>query len=722
MIKLINIGKIYSTNNNISVGIRKVNLELQLGEFVAITGESGSGKSTLLNVISGIDSYEEGEMLVNGEETSYFNVDDLEEYRNNHVGFIFQNYNIIDSYTVLENVEAALLFLGLSKQERLEKALNLIERVGLKSKIKSKASKLSGGEKQRVVIARALAKDPDIIACDEPTGNLDSKSSKEIIDLIHEVGKGKLVLIVTHDYNEVKDYATRVLRIFDGEVKEDKIIKQPTLNEHYSSEHDNRKLKLKDLLHISYVDLFSSPRRFVFNFIVFLFMSILCMVVLGAYRIYNSRNLKQYNPYISNCDPARLVVNKRDGTSFTDSDYSFIDSISSVSRVEKYDVCLDDVLVFNSFLLGEYEEDVYFENYINRSSLLKQSDLAYGNLPINNNECVISVSSSDIRNAYDSIESFIGKDMSYNNFTVIDNAPKYKIVGVINQDSKGSEDTKYCYVTDAEYDKISFDSYTKSYLFATYVDKNNSGTNSQQITIRGLKVVDYLTDHEVMMYSAVELESVSFKDIYKTLLTITDVIAYTGDDYYTIGLSQNNYDAIKAAYQESSQISVFSSNPSQIQNIQKKLSENGYNAIIPYNLQIDSDEINKLLNFVLLIGIVQVFAYLFFIVFAILSHSIKSKREDVEILRTIGATKDYVKKMFIIEYCSIAIISYILSVIFFIALLLFTKGDFNIMIKSITFIDFIIYFFVVLIMSFLLSLMFTKSAFRKTVKKSLDSK
>ena len=121
MLKLENVGKIYSTGDNLSVGIRRVNIEFNIGEFVAITGESGSGKSTLLNILSGIDSYEEGEMYVSGEETSYFTPEDLEEYRNKYVGFIFQNYNIIDSYTVLENVEAALLALPLSKEERRKK-------------------------------------------------------------------------------------------------------------------------------------------------------------------------------------------------------------------------------------------------------------------------------------------------------------------------------------------------------------------------------------------------------------------------------------------------------------------------------------------------------------------------------------------------------------------------------------------------------------------------
>ena len=235
LLELKDIGKIYVSENNVSVGIRGVNLSFNIGEFVAISGESGSGKSTLLNVISGMDSYEEGELYIEGETTSHYQEIDWEEYRQKYISFIFQNYNIIDSFTVLQNVELSLMHIDDSK-ERRKKALELIERVGLISHINHKGSKLSGGQKQRTVIARALAKDSPIILADEPTGNLDSKTSKEIIELLYEISKDKLLIVVTHNYEEVKDYATRHIRVFDGSIEYDHNIK----NELNISNTDNK--------------------------------------------------------------------------------------------------------------------------------------------------------------------------------------------------------------------------------------------------------------------------------------------------------------------------------------------------------------------------------------------------------------------------------------------------------------------------------------------------
>ena len=224
-LKLCDIGKIYSSENNVAVGIRKVNLSFDKGEFVAVTGKSGSGKTTLLNVIGGLDSYEEGEMYIEGKPTSHYSKSDWDEYVKKYVSFIFQDYNILESFTVIENIEFALTSIKDIK-ERKRRALEIAERVGLKDRLKTRGAKLSGGEKQRTVIARAIAKGSPIILADEPTGNLDSVNAKSILALLKEVSEEKLVIVVTHNYEDVKEYATRHIRIYDGGVESDEIFER----------------------------------------------------------------------------------------------------------------------------------------------------------------------------------------------------------------------------------------------------------------------------------------------------------------------------------------------------------------------------------------------------------------------------------------------------------------------------------------------------------------
>ena len=192
MLRLKNVSKFYYNKGVIASGFSKVNANFELGEFVAIVGESGSGKSTLLNVISGLDSYEEGEMYINGEETSHYRESDFEEYRKKYVSNIFQNFNLVNSYTVYQNVELVMLLNGYKRKEIKKKVLDIIDKVKLTKYKNTKVSKLSGGQKQRVAIARALAKETPIIVCDEPTGNLDSKSANDVIKLLYEISAYKL--------------------------------------------------------------------------------------------------------------------------------------------------------------------------------------------------------------------------------------------------------------------------------------------------------------------------------------------------------------------------------------------------------------------------------------------------------------------------------------------------------------------------------------------------
>ena len=262
LLKLENIGKIYDSNDILTVGIRGINLELDYNEFVTIEGESGSGKSTLLNVIGANDTYEEGELYFIGEPTSHYSESDWEKYRERNIAMIFQDFNIIENLTVLENVELALLRME-DLKERRRIAKELIDRVGLTKQMNQRGSKLSGGEKQRTVIARALAKDSPVILADEPTGNLDVKASKEVAALLKEVSKDKLVIVVTHNPEFFKQYATRRVRVYDGKISEDRVIEHPapvSADAHTEEVHTTKLQNFKNTMHIGVLNYKSRPK------------------------------------------------------------------------------------------------------------------------------------------------------------------------------------------------------------------------------------------------------------------------------------------------------------------------------------------------------------------------------------------------------------------------------------------------------------------------------
>ena len=215
-IKLQNISKYYYSETAVTQALQGINLEFRMGEFVAITGESGSGKSTLLRIISGMDTFDDGELYVDGQPTFQYDEDDWEEYRRTKIGFVFQDYSLIGHYTAKENIVSALLIMGVSEKEAGDKAIHYLERVGLSAQRDQRASKLSSGQKQRLSIARALAKDTDIIVADEPTGNLDSETGAQIVKLLRDLSQDHLVIMVTHNYEQVEKYVTRKVRLHDG--------------------------------------------------------------------------------------------------------------------------------------------------------------------------------------------------------------------------------------------------------------------------------------------------------------------------------------------------------------------------------------------------------------------------------------------------------------------------------------------------------------------------
>ena len=240
MLELKQIKKDYPAGENTVHALKGVSIQFRESEFVSILGPSGCGKTTMLNIIGGLDGYTDGDLYINGRSTKGYKDRDWDTYRNHSVGFVFQSYNLISHQTVLQNVELALTLTGVSKAERRKRAIAALEQVGLADQMKKKPSEMSGGQMQRVAIARAIVNDPDIILADEPTGALDTETSVQVMEILKEISKKRLVVMVTHNPDLAETYSTRIIRMLDGEITSDS---RPLSQEEYEQESQKAKEK-----------------------------------------------------------------------------------------------------------------------------------------------------------------------------------------------------------------------------------------------------------------------------------------------------------------------------------------------------------------------------------------------------------------------------------------------------------------------------------------------
>lgn len=442
MLKLDRVSKFYSANGVVTSGFSKVSMELDVGEFVAITGESGSGKSTLLNVISGLDSYEEGEMYIYGQTTSGYDSNDMENYRKRYIGNIFQTFNLINNYTVYQNVELVLLLSGYKRHEIKNRVNEIINRVGLSDYKKTKASKLSGGQKQRVAIARALAKETPIIVADEPTGNLDVASAADIIKLLAELAQDKLIVIVTHNYEQVEPYVTRKITMHDGRVVEDKVIKEAaessknvaaditksttnnitedapatttgnpiTRKEQEAPQqktgrvrearHDG--LSFGNTLRLGTRNTFSLLAKFILLLFVFLF---LCTGTFASYANNISLRRGSLSSYVwgsvfSNTGAERIVVKRPDEGELTSRDFTALSDIPNIKTVVKNDLTMDHTYWLTDVSLNEFysSDDVYANVWLyakNFDGDGLESRIVKGHMPKDAHEAVLLFRSSE---------------------------------------------------------------------------------------------------------------------------------------------------------------------------------------------------------------------------------------------------------------------------------------------------------------------------------------
>lgn len=419
MIKLKDVSKYYYNKGLITSGITKINAEFNIGEFIVITGESGSGKSTLLNVISGLDTYEDGEMYIDGKETSHYGDEDFEEYRKEYISNIFQNFNLVGSYTVYQNIELVMLINGYTKKEARPEILKLINEVELTKYKNTRVSKLSGGQKQRVAIARALAKNTPIIIADEPTGNLDKRAAESVLKTLALTAKDKLVIVVTHNYEQVEKYATRKITMFDGKILEDKIITK-TDEVKTDGNLESKKMKPLSKLRLGVRNTFNIVPKFLLLLAVFLFMFAAITTEMAGLREnkYEEERVGN-NSYLQNKDTSRIIINKSDKSPFTDEDYQRIEALGNISRIQKNDY------------LEDLSASLYSDYYYISGSVIKRTSqkLDLGRNIEKDNEVVIQMNKEN--NTIGDPEKILNKEFMYN---YQDNTTKLKVVGIIFND------------------------------------------------------------------------------------------------------------------------------------------------------------------------------------------------------------------------------------------------------------------------------------------------
>lgn len=727
LIKLKNVSKFYYSKGVIASGFTKVNLSFNPREFVAITGESGSGKSTLLNVISGLDTYEEGEMYINEEETSHFTEKDFEDYRRKYVGNIFQNFNLVNSYTVYQNIELVLLLNGNKKKKIKKQVLEIIKKVGLYKFRNTKVSKLSGGQKQRVGIARALAKDTPIIIADEPTGNLDSKSGESIIELLSEISKDKLVIIVTHNYEQVEKYVTRKITMHDGRVLEDKKIKEID-NKDFEYIPNYQNITLLNKIRLALRNTFNIVPKFLLMLLVYLFITVSLLSEYSSFKEQEYIESKTGDNYIfNNVSDRRIIINKKDKSEFNEDDFNKIKSIDNVDYIVKEDFFLDTQVNFTD------DENFWIYGSLNNLENFR-GNVDFGRMPENSNEILIE---GNKNNYYLGVmkESLLDKNLYLSNIfdSSLDKSKTYKIVGIKYYEADNSSYDSIIYVNDEILNSAKFAvNQIRSTTKVMFLDKYREDLSYQ------VKTSDRVPSGEIIISSdlnyecpneycinkniKIEIENLYYKDSIdlkitntynknnlKSLLGIEDYDMYNG----SIFINTLDYNKLfdKGIYQSS----VFVKDSKIINDTIDELNKLDLNTLAIKNTLVRGSvyEIFKIIGTIVTIVLVVVLLFISYFVIRVI---LKSRNKYFSTIRMLGANKKVARELLILELFIVANIS------FFAFILVIYLNSINVInIKFINTIneylklkDFIIIYFILMLMSLIISMKFSKKLFKKS--------
>ena len=695
MIKLENVTKFYNSKGIITHALKNINLELYKNEFVAICGPSGSGKSTLLNVICKQDTFDEGEIYYKGNETAYFNVDDMDDFRKNKVGFIFQNYNIIESYTVLQNVMLPYELKGIPAKEAKKKALAIIDEVGLHDKINNRGAELSGGQKQRCVIARALAFEPEILACDEPTGNLDSETGAEIMALIAKIAHDKLVLVVTHNYEEVEPYATRKLTIVDGSLYEDKILREvPCDDEKEVLNLDYVPIPKKINFKVALRNLINTPKKTIFSSLVIFFA---CFFMLSLYqyiRYSYDYQINYYNDFAYKSKD-KVVIGPKN-KALTE------DDIAQIAGNRPYVVnsVLDVKNFTGNFDMNKYYLNVYFETYYT------DYNPSVGRKPENDTEAYLLVGDAEALNDY---KPYLNREWTSSSIN-----KSFKIVGIEKTDKVK---TNVLCIDSKVYNDILKLEYNYE------IDCVHQSGNDVEYINRQINMVLASGDRNILHMPKLlnnEISSVKIEG-YRSVISNNDLVISVDVDNIVYDLKSGEDFYIEVAHvknNEIKQVSIYNANTS----VLNKAKNLGYFAINTKEYDATSD-LNHFLNNLQAYGMMILFSIaiiiIYFISYLVMIHIYKTKAYDFNIFRTLGVTKRDMRYITIFELLIQTIVIEI--VVYVIAILIGAfsyAGNPLVIYKSVSLVASILYFVVMTIFGYLIARRFNKKLFKFSVAKT----
>lgn len=671
MLKLENVSKIYYTNGIVATGISKVNLELNIGEFVVITGESGSGKSTLLNVISGIDSYEEGEMYINGKETSHYTEKDFEEYRKKYIANIFQSFNLINSYTVYQNVELVLLLNGYKRKQIKKKVLDIIDKVGLTKFKNTKVSKLSGGQKQRVAIARAIVKDTPIIVADEPTGNLDTKSAYEIIELLKNVAKDKLVVIVTHNIEQVEKYATRIIKMHDGKMIQNTEIKN--INEDSKiTQASGKNITIPNQYRLGIRNTFNIFSKFILLFIVFTFMSVAFLSEYSAFKLveHSTEESSGYSANLRDISKERILINKQNREPFTEDDYNKIKQLSNIDYIVEDDISLDTEFILRNDTLNTYGYIKDINNF--------EGNIDIGRMPENDGEIILKANKDDYTITQMLDETLNSEFSLQKSYREGDTIRTVKIVGIQYNENNTIYDRTF-YVSN-EVKKV-----VRSYVHNQYSDmKTLLNDKYVQYNIEtsenvepGTAIVNddlkyqFKNNKIINQNINISVSNIYYEDNIDLTITKTftksnlkKLTGYTDYSYYqnAIIINPDDYNSLydKPSYQSS----VYVKDASIIDQTMSELENLGLKPKKATDFKVEYENESQIVKIFKVVVTIFVIIVVFFISYLIISIILKSRNIYYTTLRMLGATSKSTRKILNIELFINSTLSYLMVLTF----------------------------------------------------------